>query len=72
MLRYKIAIIIPYFGKFPKWIDLFLYSCSRNAKLSEGIEVDWLIFTDCVLPERIYPNTHFIISVPLKWDELNN
>lgn len=60
MLRYKIAIIIPYFGKFPEWIDLFLYSCSRNAKLSEGIEVDWLIFTDCVLPERIYPNTHFI------------
>lgn len=46
MLRYKIAIIIPYFGKFPEWIDLFLYSCSRNAKLSEGIEVNWLIFTD--------------------------
>ena len=46
MLRYKIAIFIPYFGKFPEWIDLFLYSCSQNAKLSEEIEVDWLIFTD--------------------------
>lgn len=46
MLRYKIAIIIPYFGKFPEWIDLFLYSYSQNAKLSEEIEVDWLIFTD--------------------------
>jgi hypothetical protein len=37
----RIAIIIPYFGKWPEWIDLYLYSCSMNP------EIDWHLFTDC-------------------------
>lgn len=49
----KIALIIPYFGKFPVWFDLYLYSCSRNP------QIDFLFFTDCELPERIYNNTIF-------------
>lgn len=49
----KIALIIPYFGKFPVWFDLYLYSCSKNP------QVDFLFFTDCELPERIYNNTIF-------------
>ena len=49
----KIAIIIPYFGQFPVWFDLYLYSCSKNP------QVDFLFFTDCVLPKRIYDNTIF-------------
>lgn len=57
---YKIAIIIPYFGKFPEWIDLFLYSCSLNKKITDNITIDWLIFTDCELPRKIYDNTIFI------------
>lgn len=56
---YKIAIIIPYFGKFPEWIDLFLYSCSLNNKITNNIVIDWLIFTDCEQPQIVYANTIF-------------
>ena len=37
----KIAQIIPYFGTWPDWIDLYLYSCSRNPM------VDFIIYSDC-------------------------
>lgn len=40
-MKNKICIIIPYFGEFPKWIDLFFYSCKKNSF------VDFLIYTDC-------------------------
>lgn len=33
-------MIIPYFGKFPDWIDLFIQSCRSNPK------IDFLFFTD--------------------------
>ena len=56
---YKVAVIIPYFGKFPEWINLFLYSCSRNKVTQDGIGIDWLIFTDNDLPKMIYENTLF-------------
>lgn len=36
----KCCFIVPYFGKFPNYIDLFLKSCSYNE------DFDWLIFTD--------------------------
>lgn len=49
----KIAVIVPYFGKFPVWIDLYLYSVSRNPML------DVLFFTDCEIPKVTYPNTIF-------------
>lgn len=49
----KIAIIIPYFGKFPDWIDLYLFSCSKNPF------VDFLFFTDCEIPSKTYSNTFF-------------
>lgn len=38
--KYKIAIIIPYFGKFPNYFNLFLKSCENNSS------IDFLIFTD--------------------------
>lgn len=37
---YKIAYIVPYFGKFPAHFKLFLLSCRCNPS------VNWLIFTD--------------------------
>lgn len=37
----RIAIIIPYFGKWPDWIDLYFYSCSKNP------DIDWHFFTNC-------------------------
>ena len=49
----KIALIIPYFGKFPEWMPLYLYSCSKQKN------IDFLYFTDCELPKRIYSNTIF-------------
>jgi len=49
----KIAIIIPYFGKWPEWIDLYLYSCSKNAF------IDFHFFTDLPTPRKTYSNTIF-------------
>ncbi len=50
----KIALIIPYFGKWPEWIELYLYSCSKNEF------IDWYFFTDCEKVDVIYKNLHFI------------
>ena len=36
----KIVFIIPYFGKFNNYFQLFLNSCAKNEK------IDWLIYTD--------------------------
>lgn len=49
----KIALIMPYFGEWPKWIDLFLYSCSKNTF------IDFLFFTDNPIPRKTYCNTIF-------------
>lgn len=52
-MKYKVAQIIPYFGKWPEWIDLYFYSCSQNPN------VDFLFYTDCPIPIQPYPNTKF-------------
>lgn len=49
----KIALIIPYFGKFPEWMPLYLFSCSKQKN------IDFLYFTDCELPQKVYDNTIF-------------
>lgn len=49
----KIGMIIPYFGKWPEWIDLFLYSASQN-KL-----VDFIFYTDCDVPAESFANIKF-------------
>ena len=36
----KIALILPYFGKFDTLFPLWLASCKWNS------DIDWLIFTD--------------------------
>lgn len=36
----KCTFIIPYYGRFPKYFQLFLNSCGRNT------DFEWLIFTD--------------------------
>lgn len=50
----KIAVIIPYFGVWPKWFELYLYSCSFQKGL-----IDFYYFTDCGVPELTYENTFF-------------
>ena len=49
----KVGIIIPYFGKWPKWISYFLLSCKYNST------IDWIFFTDCGLPKVTASNLHF-------------
>lgn len=52
-MKYKVAQIIPYFGKWPEWIELYMYSCGRNPT------VDFIFYTDCPLPKHQYENTEF-------------
>jgi len=37
----RIIILIPYFGKFPDWVELFFYSIKLNST------IDFCIITDC-------------------------
>lgn len=52
-MKKRIAIIIPYFGKWPDWFNLYHYSCSKNAG------IDWIFYTDCLIPLQNYNNTFF-------------
>ena len=36
-----IAILMPYFGKWPFWIELFIESCRKNPT------IDWYFLSDC-------------------------
>lgn len=53
MSNKRIAIIIPYFGKWPEWINLFLYSCEQNR------DIDFILFTDCDITLYKASNIHF-------------
>lgn len=46
-------MLIPYFGRWPEWMSLYLYTCSRNPM------VDFHFFTDCGVPQVTYANTIF-------------
>jgi hypothetical protein len=48
----SIVILIPYFGKWPEWIDLFFETARRNAR------IDFLIVTDCDAERFAAPNIH--------------
>tara|TARA_R110000782_G_scaffold203700_1_gene292250 strand:+ start:399 stop:1325 length:927 start_codon:yes stop_codon:yes gene_type:complete len=50
----SILKIIPYFGKWPAWIDLYLESCRHNPDIS------WLFYTDCGRPATAPANVQFI------------
>lgn len=52
-MKYKVAQIIPYFGQWPEWIELYFYSCGRNPM------IDFIFFTNCPLPKHQYHNTIF-------------
>lgn len=49
----SIIFLIPYFGKWPFWFNYFLESCRYNP------DIDWLIYTDCELPENSPSNVKF-------------
>ncbi|MEY3499836.1 MAG: hypothetical protein RL308_1505 [Bacteroidota bacterium] len=49
----KIGLLIPYFGKWPEWIDLFIDSVERNST------IDFHFLTDCDTSVSNGPNIHF-------------
>lgn len=51
-----IALIMPYFGKWPQWSGLFFDSCKCNTS------IDFWFFTDCQVPEstKEAKNMHFV------------
>jgi hypothetical protein len=50
----KIIFLMPYFGVFPEWFAFYLESCRWNPT------IDWLFFTDCLIPENYPSNVRFI------------
>lgn len=49
----SILLITTYFGRWPVWFPAFLLSCAKNET------IDWLIFTDCEIPDIPYENIRF-------------
>lgn len=52
-MKYRVAQIIPYFGKWPEWIELYFYSCGKNPM------IDFIFYTDCKIPENHPENLIF-------------
>ncbi len=50
----KVAMLIPYFGKWPEWIEFYWHSCAQNK------QIDFYFFTDCPIPERRAENLFFV------------
>lgn len=56
-MKHRIAILIPYFGPWPEWIDFFIETCRSNSS------IDWIVFNDQPPPENRAPNVrHVTIS----------
>lgn len=49
-----IALIVPYYGKFPGYFQLFLNTCRQNPT------IDWLLFTDIMDPYDYPDNVHLV------------
>ena len=49
----KIILIVPYFGKWPLWINYHFESICSNKS------IDWLFVTDCEIPKRGMKNVIF-------------
>ncbi|MCQ9204956.1 MAG: hypothetical protein NG737_01385 [Omnitrophica bacterium] len=50
----KIVLIAVYFGKFPRWINLYIKTCKYNPT------IDWIIFCNDRIPQGIAENVKFI------------
>ena len=58
----RVAFILPYFGSFPNYFNLFLKSCQENRDLC-----DWILFTDnrTKYPYPFNMHVHYI-----SWEEM--
>ncbi|OGW75558.1 MAG: hypothetical protein A2Z72_01380 [Omnitrophica bacterium RBG_13_46_9] len=50
----KIIILMPYFGKWPPWFELFMQTCVYNPTVS------WIFFTDADRPAEKCQNVDFV------------
>ena len=50
----KICIIIPFFGRWPEWVELYLETCKYNSTIK------WLFFSDLPDPKNKVDNVEFI------------
>lgn len=50
----SIILIVPYFGRWPEWIELYWASCGENPT------IQWVFFTDCAIPENPPANLRFV------------
>lgn len=57
---YKICLIIPYFGEFKNYFQLFLNSCANNPT------INWLIFTDS---DQAYFYPDNVKKIKMNFDE---
>ncbi len=53
---HSIALLIPYFGTWPEWMDAMLVSCAGNP------DIDWHFISDCGEPSAHPPNVYFHTS----------
>ena len=53
-MTHKLAIVIPYFGPWPAWINFFIESCRPNSA------VQWFLIGDSAVPENRSPNVRHI------------
>jgi hypothetical protein len=52
-MRPSLVVLVPYFGRWPEWIELFVESCKWNPT------VRWRIFTDCDPPQNRADNVEY-------------
>jgi len=66
MRQKSILLILPYFGKWPVWFDAYLVSVSKNDT------INWLIITDCEIPQSYPKNINFVATSLLELNEKVN
>ena len=54
MDREWLIMLMPYFGRWPEWINLFIESCKWNP------DVRWRFYTDCGEPENKAGNVDYV------------
>jgi hypothetical protein len=55
----KVVLLMPYYGQWPEWFNLFIETCKWNPT------IDWIFFTDLEKPRNRCPNVHYVrISLP--------
>ena len=53
-MREWLIMLMPYFGRWPEWINLYIESCKWNP------DVRWRFFTDCGEPENRAANVDYV------------